>query len=62
MNRMMYCEYVGNFSYFYLLIKLFTIHYFCGFFLSDNEYLRYFIHNFLFWCKINKFIFFFSKK
>ena len=27
MNRMMYCEYVGNFSYFYLLINLFTIHY-----------------------------------
>ena len=38
------------------------IHFYCGLFLSDNEYLSLLIHFFLFWCKINKFISFFSKK
>ncbi len=42
-------------------MELSVIHTICGFFLSDNEYLRYFIHNDQFWCKINKFISFFSK-
>ena len=52
----------------YFLASLFIhlrkviIHYSCGFFLSDNEYLSIVIHIFLFWCKINKFISFFSKK
>ena len=38
------------------------IHHSCGLLLSDNEYVSLLIHNFLFWCKINKFISFFSKK
>ena len=41
--------------------KKVIIHYSCGLFLSDNEYLKILIHIFLFWCKINKFISFFSK-
>ena len=41
--------------------KKVIIHYSCGLFLSDNEYLSILIHIFLFWCKINKFISFFSK-
>ena len=60
-------EYVGNFLLFFLQLsiihyELSIINYHCEFFLSDNEYLRYFIHNFQIWCKINKFISFFSKK
>ena len=46
----------------FIHIKKFIIHNNCGFFLSDNEYLSLLIHIFLFWCKINKFISFFSKK
>jgi hypothetical protein len=51
----------------YLLASLFIhvkrviIHYSCGLLVADNEYLTLLIHIFLFWCKINKFISFFSK-
>ena len=44
----------------HLEIQVFNTY--CGFFLSDNEFIRSFIHNFQFWCKFNKFIFFFGKK
>ena len=46
----------------FIHLKKIIIHFYCGLFLSDNEYLSLFIHFFLFWCKINKFISFFSKK
>ena len=39
-----------------------AIHTYCEYLLVDNEYHRYFIHNSLFRCKINKFISFLSEK
>ena len=45
----------------FIHVKKVIIHYDCVLFLSDNEYLSLLIHIFLFWCKINKFISFFSK-
>ena len=39
-----------------------VVNYDCELYFADYEMIYKFIHNFLFWCKFNKFISFFSKK
>ena len=48
-------------AHFVFLLWFLLIHIDCSLFLFDNETSVIFIHNFKIWCKITKFISFFSK-